>query len=101
MWIKLEQPVGEISFNVEGLAEVRAGEKRICLIKKENSVHACAAVCPHAGADMQSGYIDSRGNIVCAKHGYRYSIKDGRCTEGYRLKIYNIAISDGCLWIEL
>ena len=56
------------------------------------NVHACSALCPHAGGKLANGYIDVFGNIVCPVHHYRFSLTRGINTsgEGYHLKTYKV-----------
>lgn len=89
-WIKLADAVETIPFNAEGLASVAVNGKPVCLILHKDKLSACAAQCPHAGGTMAGGYVDGKGNIVCPLHGYRFSVANGRSSEGYFLKIYKV-----------
>ncbi len=69
-----------------------AGEKLVCMALVKDQLKACAAKCPHAGAQMAEGYIDGLGNIVCPLHRYKFSLSGGRNVsgEGYFLKTYAV-----------
>lgn len=78
----------EILFGANGLAEVTADNKRICIGRHRDELFAFAAKCPHAGGFFKDGFIDAPGNVVCPLHRYRFCMKNGRNTsgEGYYLK---------------
>src|ERR1700744_2727830 len=85
-WHKVEE-LSATALPENRLLEVTAGGKRIGLLKRNEKVFAFAAACPHASGDLCDGWLDSRGNIVCPVHGYRFDPANGRNTsgEGYKL----------------
>ena len=91
-WIKIAGRADEIPFGYNGLTEMVAGEKSICLAKTKQGIRACGAKCPHAGAPMSDGKIDTKQNIVCCVHNYTFNLSNGRDTfgEGFFLKIYPV-----------
>ena len=95
--------VSEISFSSGGLAEVAVGGKKICLINHPQGLRACAAKCPHAGARMAEGWLDSGGNLVCPLHRYRFNLLNGRNVsgEGYFLKIYPIEMREDGVYVGI
>jgi nitrite reductase/ring-hydroxylating ferredoxin subunit len=95
-WHKIADSLAAIDFNANGLAECKVADKNICLSRQSETVHACAAKCPHAGGKMADGYLDALGNIVCPLHRYKFSLKNGRNVsgEGYFLKNYPVEIRD-------
>src|SRR4051812_18965110 len=88
---------------LSGLHEIIIGDKKICVVKKDENLFACAGSCPHAGGVMASGYVDALNNIVCPVHHYRFSLKNGRNTsgEGYSLKTYPVECREDGWFIEL
>ena len=97
-WVKIAGDPGELDFSAGGIAEVQAGGKTICITRFNNTLHACAAKCPHAGGDMRQGFLDANGHIVCPVHRYKFDTANGRNVsgEGYFLTTYPIEIkSDG------
>ncbi|MBS1775836.1 MAG: Rieske (2Fe-2S) protein [Bacteroidetes bacterium] len=76
------------------IIETYAGQKTICLLLKGNTVLAFAATCPHQGAKMCEGWMDAKGQIVCALHHYKFAPESGRNTsgEGYKLRTYSVDI---------
>src|SRR3954466_14062862 len=92
-WHKVEAfPAGSLEENK--LTEVTLGAKRIGLLKRNNSIMAFTAACPHAGAPLCDGWIDGLGRIVCPDHKYRFDPVNGRNTtgEGYKLFTYPVEI---------
>lgn len=61
---------------------VEAGGKRICLARNKDRFYAIQNECPHSGAPLSKGAINSIGEIVCPLHHYRYRLLDGvECEE--------------------
>jgi len=89
---KIADSFQDLQLSPEGLAEIEVAGKKICIAVKSETIHACAAKCPHAGGMMANGYVDALGNIVCPLHRYRFSLQNGRNTsgEGYFLKVYPV-----------
>ena len=85
------------------IAEVKAGERRLCLLKRGDDVFAFSPTCPHAGARLNTGWVDVRGDVVCPVHGYRFSPKNGlnRSGEGYRLKTYKVDVRGEGIFVLL
>ena len=91
--IKIAESKAELFPNgMDGLREVVAGGKELCITQIKGVLKVCAAKCPHAGARMAQGYVDGLGNIVCPLHRYRFELNRGRNVsgEGYYLKVYQV-----------
>lgn len=91
-WYKLAESVAELQLNENGLAQLAVAGKQVCVSLHKETVHACAAKCPHASGLLANGFVDALGNIVCPLHRYRFDLKNGRNVsgEGYFLKTYPI-----------
>lgn len=102
-WIKIAGNLDEIIFPENNIARVIVEGKTICLIKTDGDLKACASKCPHAGSDLSCGYLDSRENIVCPVHGYRFNVNNGRDSnkEGYFLKIFPIKHNGDGIFVAL
>lgn len=85
------------------LIEVAVSDKRIGLLKKGDTIHAFAALCPHAGAPLCQGWLDGQGRIVCPLHKYRFDPANGRNVsgEGYKLFTYPLEIREGAILVGL
>jgi len=95
-WHKIASSKEELHFSENGLMEIKAGDKTICLVQNREALLACAAKCPHAGGHMANGYLDPLGNIVCPLHRYKFSLQNGRNVsgEGYYLKTFPVEIRE-------
>ena len=95
-WFKIAESINEIPFGENGLAEVFAGDKKICVGRWNGELFAVAAKCPHAGGILKDGFIDALGNVVCPLHRYKFCLKNGRNVsgEGYYLKHWQIQIKE-------
>lgn len=100
-WYKIAGAIAEIEFTVNGLAQVVVAGKQVCLANHQNTLHACAYKCPHAGGAMADGYIDALGNIVCPLHRYKFSLQNGRniSGEGYYLKTFPVQIREDGIYV--
>ena len=102
-WHKIAENIEAINFSSEGMAEFEVGDKKICLILSENKLIACTQNCPHAGAKMSEGYLDTGGNIVCSLHGYKFNLHNGRNSsgEGYFLKLFPVEIRSHAVFVGI
>jgi nitrite reductase/ring-hydroxylating ferredoxin subunit len=91
--IKIAESIEALQLGENNLVEILVDGKKICVGLHNDTLKACAAKCPHAGAIMANGYIDAMGNIVCPLHRYKFNMQNGRNVtgEGYYLKTYTIA----------
>lgn len=92
-WHKIESITTE-NLPENKLTEVVVGEKRVGLLKRNDTIMAFTALCPHASANLCDGWLDAMGRIVCPEHKYRFDPVNGRNTtgEGYKLFTYPIEI---------
>ena len=102
-WYKIAESIAEINFSANGLAEVEAGGKKLCIAFHNHQIFACPQKCPHAGGILADGYLDALGNIVCPLHHYKFNLQNGRNTsgEGYYLKPLRIESREDGIYIEL
>ncbi len=103
IWYKIADSFNEINFAENGIAAIEVNNKTICIAKYNNKLFGCAAKCPHASGNMEHGYIDPFGNIVCPLHRYKFSLKNGRNTsgEGYFLKTYPLEIRENGIYVGI
>jgi nitrite reductase/ring-hydroxylating ferredoxin subunit len=101
-WIKVAENIDEINFE-NNIGCVQIKEKSICIIKTTNGLKACSSRCPHAGGDLSAGFLDSKGNIICPVHNYRFNLKNGRDSngEGYFLKIFPVRENEEGVWLKV
>ncbi|WP_121353632.1 Rieske (2Fe-2S) protein [Flavisolibacter nicotianae] len=97
-WVKVAESREEVPFGENGLAELMAGDKKVCIGTYKDELFAFAAKCPHASGHLKEGYIDALGNVVCPLHRYKFCMKNGRNVsgEGYYLKHWPVEVrADG------
>jgi nitrite reductase/ring-hydroxylating ferredoxin subunit len=52
--------------------------KRICIVRREQTLYAVEDKCPHNGESLSKGTVNYLGEIICPWHGQRFSLKTGR-----------------------
>lgn len=79
-----------------------AGKKFLCL-KKGTDYFVTAPLCPHSGAPLCEGSLDSKGNIICPLHGFKFNPRNGynASGEGYKLKVYQLRTEEDKVIIKL
>ncbi|MBV8076481.1 MAG: Rieske (2Fe-2S) protein [Planctomycetaceae bacterium] len=81
--------VGEIA---EGRGKPCAVEGRsIAVILDGGTYYAIDAACPHKGAPLCDGLVFD-GSVICARHGWRFSLADGRRLDGLRHRVETYAV---------
>lgn len=103
-WIRIAESLTDIQFSEKKLAEIKIGERDICLALTQSGLKACGATCPHAGARLAKvGKLDAKDNLVCCVHQYSFNLTHGRDTfnEGFFLKIYPIEIREDGVFVGL
>ena len=91
-WHKVAGSENEIVRKGSPIEVIEVMGKKICLVRFQNKWFGFANTCPHSGGILAEGYIDSRGNIVCPQHNYKFNIQSGRNSsgEGYYLNTYPV-----------
>ena len=100
-WVKVAETIAEIIFNQNGIAELAAGGKQICVAQFRNKFFAFSTKCPHASGRLVDGYLDALGNIVCPLHRYKFCLSNGRniSGEGYYLKHWPVKVEDNGVFV--
>jgi len=96
-WFKIES----LDLAIGNLTTIKAGKKDICLAHIKDGFYAVGNRCPHASGSLGSGYIDTKGNVVCPLHRYKFDLKTGKNNsgEGYYVKTYPIKEEKGDLYV--
>lgn len=102
-WFKVAGNEKEIPWQPNNLAIAEAGGKKITIARIGEELFACAYQCPHASGVLAGGFIDTKGNIVCPSHHYRFNIRNGHNVsgEGYSLKTFIIEQREAGIFIGL
>ncbi len=92
--------VGKVDRENAYIKKVMAGGKKLCLVKYDHQYFALNAKCPHAGADLSSGWCNE-GKIICPFHRYSYSLATGRGSEGQGdyVQTYPVEIRENSIYI--
>jgi nitrite reductase/ring-hydroxylating ferredoxin subunit len=71
---------------------VRAGDRRVTLVRTDREVFALEHACPHEGYALAQG--DVRGNVLtCAWHNWKFRLDDGECLFGdENLRTYPVTV---------
>ncbi len=63
-----------------GKKVVSVAGREILLVNVKGTIYAVENECPHQGSPMNAAVV-KEGYISCPRHGYRFSLTDGRCAE--------------------
>jgi len=75
--------------------------REILLVNVKGSIYAVENECPHQGSPMNAAVIKD-GYISCPRHGYRFSLTDGRCAEypEYILATYPVQLDGDNILVD-
>jgi nitrite reductase/ring-hydroxylating ferredoxin subunit len=86
-----------------GLLPVRAGDKRLLLVKDNNEIYAVDDECTHDGGELGDGDL-IEGQIECPRHGARFDIKTGAATRMPAVAgigTYKVRIENGDVFVAI
>lgn len=79
-WIKIfnseEEAIARIS--ERNPLPLQIGERRLNLVRCQDTWYAVADACPHQHASLAGGWTNHLCEIICPLHEYRFSLKTGR-----------------------
>ena len=80
----------------------KAGGKSICIARIGIGLVAFENACPHQGEGLNKGHINPFGEITCALHAYRFSLKTGEevANKCGGLKFINLVDIKGKVYLE-
>ena len=75
--------------------------REILLVNIKGAIFACENECPHQGATLTAAIVKD-GYIACPRHGYRFSLIDGRCTDhpDFTLKTFPVQIDGDAILVD-
>lgn len=81
---------------------IKADGKKVCIIKNNGAFYATQPRCPHAGADLSSGWCKN-GKLICSFHRYQYDLVTGGGGEGQGdyLETYPLDVRDDGVYIGI
>jgi len=85
-----------------GKKVVKIANREILLVRIKGEIYACENECPHQGAPLSASIVNREASISCPRHGYRFSLIDGSCTEHPELKlqIYRLNVEGDDIFIK-
>lgn len=81
---------------------IRAGNKEICVVRRDETLYAFQNECPHMGEKLHTGKVNYLKEIVCPLHAYRFNLLSGeesnrRCKS---LIIFPILKEEGGIYLD-
>jgi nitrite reductase/ring-hydroxylating ferredoxin subunit len=85
------------------IKKVRLDAREIGVVRIGEKVYGFSPFCPHRGASLVQGSVNSREEIICPLHQYRFELKTGQATAGdcADLQTYPCELSEKGLKITL
>lgn len=77
-WYKIEETSLPA---LNSIAKLSIAGKTICLVNYEQELFAVAWKCPHAGADLSTGWCENK-QIICPYHRHAFDLSTGRGAVG-------------------
>lgn len=65
----------------------QVGKRLIAVFLRSGQYFAIDDLCPHMGASLSAGYLDSEGTVTCPWHAWRFRITDGKWADNPRLGV--------------
>jgi len=80
---------------------VSVAGREILLVNAKGTIFAVENECPHQGSPMAAAIVRD-GYISCPRHGYRFSLVDGRCAEHpeYALATFPVRLSGDDIQVD-
>ena len=102
-WFRVEEYSSPADLPQEKPVEISVGDRKICLLRRGETVFAFSDRCPHAGVPLCTGHTDAKGHLVCPRHGYRFELSRGYNSsgEGYKLKTFAVEIRTEGIFVAL
>ena len=84
-----------------GKKVVSVSDREILLVNIKGAIFACENECPHQASPLNAAIVKD-GYIACPRHGYRFSLADGRCTDHpeLTLKTFPVQINGDDILID-
>ncbi len=75
-------PVGRVTdLEIGGMKMVRAGDRRLVLVRTESGIHALDNACPHQGYGLATGQLQGE-LLTCQWHNWKFCVADGTAIIG-------------------
>ena len=87
---------------VNGMLQVEANGKSICVLNGGARFFACQATCPHESYPLCDGVFDGE-TLTCLEHLWQWSLTDGGDPRGLaesRLEMYEIEVDADTVYLS-
>ena len=79
---------------------VQVDKTHIALFKVKGEVFAINAICPHAGAFLEMGYMEGH-NVLCPLHGWDFDVRTGQSPSyGVKTSCYPVEVREGVVFLK-
>lgn len=102
-WVRVEDILSPTDLPEEKSVEASVGDRKICLLRRGETVFAFSDRCPHAGAPLCDAHTSAKGHLICPLHGYHFELLRGYNSsgEGYKLKTFAVEIRADGIFVAL
>ena len=78
-------------------------DRLVAVFQQNGSYHAIDDLCPHMGASLGAGYLDSVGLVTCPWHAWRFCVRDGKWADNPRLSVdtFDVRVEDDEIQVRL
>lgn len=85
-----------------GKKVVSVSGREILLVNVKGKIYAFENECPHQGSPMNAAIVKD-SFISCPRHGYRFSLTDGKCDEHpeFTLATFRVVLSGDDILVDL
>jgi len=85
-----------------GKKVISVSGQEILFINIKGSFFAVENECPHQGSPLDAAIVKD-GYISCPRHGYRFNLADGSCSEhpDFKLKMYPVEVRGDDILVDL
>jgi len=85
-----------------GKKVVSVSGRDILLVNVRGNIFAVENECPHQGSRMDAAVV-KEGSISCPRHGYRFTLTDGRCAEHpeLELKTFPVRLEGDDIFVDI
>lgn len=96
-WFEITQ---DILPAINQIRTVKIEGKSFCLINNEGEFHATSLRCPHAGANLSSGWCEEN-RLICPFHRHAFDLKTGKGDpgQGNFIRIYPLKKEHNKLYV--
>ncbi|WP_411275255.1 Rieske (2Fe-2S) protein [Daejeonella sp.] len=78
-WFRVFSP--EVLNGNDFVKGIEVSGRKLCAVKTSDKIFVIQNKCPHAGADLSSGWCNN-GKIVCPYHRHEFDLSTGRGIAG-------------------